>query len=73
MSSIKENEKKDCLNNLITDTKNNKFEKQKYELMQYQSGLEFSKCKDKNEFELFAKTVETINKTMEISFFSSFN
>ena len=73
MSSIKENEKKDCLNNLIVDTKNNKFEKQKYELMQYQSGLEFSKCKDKNEFELFAKTVETINKTMEESIFPTYN
>ena len=73
MSTIKQNEKKDCLNNLISDTKNNKFEKQKFELMQYQSGLEFSKCKDKNEFEIFSKTVETINKTMEESIFPNYN
>ena len=73
MSTIKQNEKKDCLNNLISDTKNNKFEKQKFELMQYQSGLEFSKCKDKNEFEIFSKTVEIINKTMEESIFPNYN
>ena len=73
MSSIKQNEKKDCLNNLIEDTKNNKNEKQKFELIQYQSGLEFSKCKDKKEFEIFAKTVETINKIMEESIFPSYN
>ena len=43
------------------------------ELFQYQSSLEFIKCKDKNEFDLTAKVVDTINKTIGENIFPNFN
>ena len=73
MESIKQNEKKNDLNNLINETEQNKNEEQKIYLIQYQSGMEFSKCKDKNEFDLYAKTVETINQSMEDAIFPNYN
>ena len=69
LSIIQKNEKKDDLNNFIKESLNNKSEEKKVELIQYQSGLEFNKCKDKNEFDKEAKVVETINKTMEDKIF----
>ena len=73
MNIIQQNEKKNDLNNLIKECQDNKNEEQKVELLQYQSGLEFSKCKDKDEFDRVAKTVETINKTMEDNIFPNFD
>ena len=73
MNIIQENEKKNQLNNLINECENNKNEEQKMELFQYQSSLEFIKCKDKNEFDLTAKVVDTINKTIGENIFPNFN
>ena len=73
ITSIQQSEKKNDLNNLINETKNNKNEEQKINLIQYQSSLEFSKCKDKVEFDLYAKTIDTINKTMEDGIFPNYN
>ena len=73
LSIIQKNEKKDDLNNFINESLNNKSEEKKVELIQYQSGLEFNKCKDKNEFDKEAKVVETINKTMEDKIFTNYD
>ena len=73
LSIIQKNEKKDDLNNFINESLNNKSEEKKVELIQYQSGLEFNKCKDKNEFDKEAKVVETINKTMEDKIFPNYD
>jgi hypothetical protein len=73
MATIQQSEKKDDLNNLIDDCSNNKKIERKIELVQYQSSLEFSKCKDKNEFDLFSKVIENINKTMEEEIFPNYN
>ena len=70
---IQKNEKKDDLNNLIKECSNNKSEEKKVELIQYQSVLELYKCKDKSEFDLACKVVETINKTMEEGIFPNYN
>ena len=73
MNIIQKNERKDDLNNLIKEALNNKKEEKKIELIQYQSGLEFIKCKDEKEFNLSAKIVETINKKMEDEIFPNYN
>ena len=73
LNIIQKNEKKDDLNNFINESLNNKSEEKKVELIQYQSGLEFNKCKDKNEFDKEAKVVETINKTMEDKIFPNYD
>ena len=73
MNIIQKNERKDDLNNLIKEALNNKKEEKKIELIQYQSGLEFIKCKDEKEFNLSAKIVETINKKMEDEIFANYN
>ena len=73
MNTIQKNERKDDLNNLIKEALNNKKEEKKIELIQYQSGLEFIKCKDEKEFNLSAKIVETINKKMEDEIFPNYN
>ena len=73
VNDIQKNEKKDDLNNLINESSNNKSEQRKVELIQYPSKLEFNKCKDKNEFDLEAKVVETINKTMEDGIFPNYD
>ena len=72
LNIIQKNEKKDDLNNFINESLNNKSEEKKVELIQYQSSLELNKCKDKNDFDLKAKVVETINKTMEDKIFPNY-
>ena len=73
MNNIQKSEKKDDLNNLITDSANNKKVERNVELVQYLSSLEFSKCKDQKEFDLFAKVIEAINKNMEEPIFPNYN
>jgi len=70
---LKNQKKKDDLNNLIIDTTNNKKVQRNIELVQYQTSLEFSKCKDQTEFDLFAKVIEAINKNMEEPIFPNYN
>ena len=73
MNNIEKSKKKDDLNNLIIDTTNNKKVQRNIELVQYQTSLEFSKCKDQTEFDLFAKVIEAINKNMEEPIFPNYN
>ena len=73
MNNIQKSKKKDDLNNLIIDTTNNKKVQRNIELVQYQTSLEFSKCKDQTEFDLFAKVIEAINKNMEEPIFPNYN
>ena len=46
---------------------------QPVELIQYQSDLEFTKCKDENQFNIFAKSVETINKYINNNIFKNYD
>ena len=46
---------------------------QPVELVQYQSDLEFNKCKDENQFNIFAKSVETINKYINSNIFKNYD
>ena len=50
------------LKELIEKNEDNKKDEKPIDLIQYQSGLDFNKCKNKEEFDLFAKSVEMINK-----------
>ena len=61
------------LKELIEENEINKRDEKKIDLKRYQSELEFNKCKDKNEFELFALTVETINKYIDKEVFPNYN
>ena len=61
------------LKELIEISENNKTEEKPIELMQYQSGLDFNKCKDKEEFDIFAKSAETINTNISPEIFPNYS
>ena len=67
---VEENSK---LKELIEMNENNKKDERPVELVQYQSDLDFSKCKDKKEFDLIALTIETINKNIDKDIFPNYN
>ena len=49
------------LKELIETNEKNKRDEKPIDLMQYQSGIDFNKCKNQNEFDLSAKSIEIIN------------
>ena len=61
------------LKELIENNENNKKDEKPIDLMQYQTGLDFNKCKTKKEFDLLAKTVETINNYIDKDIFNNYN
>jgi len=67
---VEENSK---LKELIEMNENEKKDEKPVELVQYQSDLEFSKCKDKKEFDLLALTIDTINKNIDKDIFPNYN
>ena len=67
---VEENSK---LKELIEMNENSKKDERPVELVQYQSDLDFSKCKDKKEFDLIALTIETINKNIDKDIFPNYN
>ena len=73
MNESKVVEEKSKLRELIEMNENNKRNETSVELIQYQSDLEFYKCKDKKEFELMALTVDTINKNIDKDIFPNYN
>ena len=73
MSESKVVEENSKLKELIENNENNKKDEKPIELIQYQSDLEFSKCKDKKEFDLIALTIDTINKNIDKDIFPNYN
>ena len=67
---VEENSK---LKELIEMNENSKKDERPVELVQYQSDLDFSKCKDKKAFDLIALTIETINKNIDKDIFPNYN
>ena len=67
---VEENSK---LKELIEMNESNKKDEKPVELVQYQSDLDFSKCKDKKEFDLIALTIDTINKNIDKDIFPNYN
>jgi hypothetical protein len=61
------------LKELIEENEINRRDEKKVDLLQYQTDLEFSKCKDKKEFDLFALTVDTINRYIDKDIFPNYN
>ena len=61
------------LKELIENNENNKIDEKQIDLIQYQSELDFNKCKDKAEFDLFAKTKEMINQRISSDIFPYYN
>ena len=73
MSESKALEGNSKLKELIEENEINRRDEKKVDLLQYQTDLEFSKCKDKKEFDLFALTVDTINKYIDKDIFPNYN
>ena len=61
------------LKELIEKSEINKKDEKPIDLMQYQSGLDFNKCKNKKEFDLIAKSIETINEKINKDIFPNYN
>ena len=60
------------LKELIEQNENNKRDEKPFDLMHYQSGLDFNRCKSKEEFDLFAKSVEVINQKINNEIFPNY-
>ena len=60
------------LKELIEKNEDNKRDEKPINLIQYQSNLDFNKCKNKEEFDLFAKSVEMINKHISNEIFPNY-
>ena len=61
------------LKELIENNDKNKQDEKPIDLIQYQTGLDFNKCKNKEEFDLYAKSVEMINKNINSNIFPNYN
>ena len=61
------------LKELIAKNENNKKDEKPFYLMQYQTGLDFNKCKSKKEFDYNAKSIETINNYIHKEIFKNYN
>ena len=61
------------LKELIAKNENNKKDEKPFYLMQYQTGIDFNKCKSKKEFDYNAKSIETINNYINKDIFKNYN
>ena len=61
------------LKELIEINENNKKDEKPIDLMQYQSGIDFNKCKNKKEFDLYAKSVEIINQKISKEIYPNYS
>ena len=73
MNESKTVESNNKLKELIEENENNRRDEKLIDLVQYQTDLEFNKCKDKDEFDLYALTVDTINKYIDKDIFPNYN
>ena len=61
------------LKELIEENEVNRRDEKKFNLMQYQTNLEFTNCKNRKEFDLYALTIDTINKYIDNDIFPNYN
>ena len=61
------------LKELIEDNEKNKKEEKSIDFIQYHTNLDFNKCKNKEEFDLYAKSIELINQSINNEIFPNYN
>ena len=73
MNNSKTVETNSTLKILIEENDNKKQYEKKVNMIQYQTDINFYKCKDRNEFDIFANTVDIINKYINKDIFKNYN
>ena len=73
MNNSKTVETNSALKILIEENDNKKRYEKKVNLVQYQSDINFNSCKNRNEFDICANTVDTINKYINKDIFKDYN
>ena len=73
MNNSKTVETNSALKILIEENDNKKRYEKKVNLVQYQSDINFNSCKNRNEFDICANTVDTINKYINKEIFKDYN
>ena len=73
MNNSKTVETNSALKILIEENENKKRYEKKINLVQYQSDINFNSCKNRNEFDICANTVDTINKYINKDIFKDYN
>ena len=73
VNSSKTVETNSALKILIEENDNKRNYEKIVNMIQYQTEINFNKCKDKNEFDICAKTVETINKYINKDIFKNYD
>ena len=73
MNNSKTVETNSALKILIEENENKKRYEKKVNLVQYQSDINFNSCKNRNEFDICANTVDTINKYINKEIFKDYN
>ena len=73
MNNSKTVETNSALKILIEENENKKRYEKKVNLVQYQSDINFNSCKNRNEFDICANTVDIINKYINKEIFKDYN
>ena len=73
MNNSKTVETNSALKILIEENENKKRYEKKINLVQYQSDINFNSCKNRNEFDICANTVDIINKYINKDIFKDYN
>ena len=73
MNNSKTVETNSALKILIEENENKKQYEKKVNMIQYQTDINFYKCKDRNEFDICANTVDIINKYINKDIFKNYN
>ena len=73
MNNSKTVETNSTLKILIEENDNKKQYEKKVNMIQYQTDINFYKCKDRNEFDICANTVDIINKYINKDIFKNYN
>ena len=73
MNNSKTVETNSALKILIEENENKKQYEKKVNMIQYQTDINFYKCKDKGEFDICANTVDIINKYISKDIFKNYN
>jgi len=73
MNSSKTVETNSALKDLIEKNENKKRNEKLVHLIQYQTDINFHTCKDKNEFDICANTVDIINKYINNNIFKNYD
>ena len=73
MNNSKTVETNSALKILIEENENKKRYEKKINLVQYQSDINFNSCKNRNEFDICANTVDIINKCINKDIFKDYN